>query len=142
MAIVYGTDKPLTIVVGEMNKAAVLDATAAYLQFAENAPDDAFAINGELNYTIVRHAPCRITYQGVVLAEGTHTVTVDDFDIHITLPVTRECLLGLPASLSERWIQEALAKNRYTVDHIHSFLVALLSRANTAPKPDSASSNS
>lgn len=97
----------LTIKLWEMDRMTALQCERAYNEFLQSEPDGEQQVNDEIDYLLTRFTPCRLTYQGKVLDDGSHTVTLDDKTYALSSPLTRADFDRLPYTLTFRWSMEA-----------------------------------
>lgn len=111
-------DGALKISVWEMSRAQALACQRDFNSFLETGEKDLDKITEEIDYLMVKHAPCRIEYEGHVLEPGVHRITLDNISYLLTLPLLREEFDKLPYFLTFQWGKKAGEANTFTANFL------------------------
>lgn len=101
----------LKVSVWEINRAKALRVAQTVNNLLDIHTDDSGFISSELDAAFVLNAPCKVMWDGEPLTDGAHTLAIDDYEVALTLPLTRECFDALPVSLAAAWIEAAQTEN-------------------------------
>jgi len=123
----------LTVTVGEMSRTRAIECCQQFDLLAgiyTNADD----LLAETDVLCVLHAPTTVKVRGEVMAEGERLILLDEGEsIRLTLPLTRECFMALPMTLTRAWIAAAVGSNDWLVDVLKK-VFSLASETGSAQK--------
>jgi hypothetical protein len=111
-------DGALKISVWEMNRAQALSCQRDFNAFLESGETNGDRIAEEIDYLLVKHAPCRVEYQTHVLEIGAHRLELDGVSYILTLPLTRAGFDSLPYFLTFQWGKHASEANPFTANFL------------------------
>jgi hypothetical protein len=138
------TWRNLTVTVGEMSRAQALDCARDFNPLVGLFPANDTGLLMELEVLCVLHSPATIlgNDDGLQAATGSKTYTVDEKELTITLPITREAFDKLPYTLTKAWIIAAVDANGWLVDDLKKALSRITTQINASPSGSVPSSES